>query len=160
MRAFSGERGIHGHLSTSLADSEKDNPTPTGHLSFTWLQSQGIRHHFPTIQLQAMVQERLGMETFFEVMKEAMIFTISSQTAWSNFWTMLSLSLSFFLSLLLYIASGLGKSGRIVAFCDWNARFCDQKTWRSRNFAPITRRPGASLRPDEHSSRPVSENKN
>ena len=23
---------------------------------------------------------------------------------------------------------GLEKSGRIVAFCDWNARFCDQKT--------------------------------
>ena len=37
---------------------------------------------------------------------------------------------------------------------------CDQKTWCSRNFAPKTRRPGASLRPDEHSSRPDSENKN
>ena len=56
--------------------------------------------------------------------------------------------------------AGLEKSGRIVAFCDWNARFCDQKTWCSRNFAPKTRRPGASLRPDEHSSRPDSENKN
>ena len=56
--------------------------------------------------------------------------------------------------------SGLEKSGRIVAFCDWNARFCNQKTWCSRNFAPKTRRPGASLRPDEHSSRPDSENKN
>ena len=55
---------------------------------------------------------------------------------------------------------GLEKSGRMVAFCDWNARFCDQKTWCSRNFAPKTRRPGASLRPDEHSSRPDSENKN
>ena len=55
--------------------------------------------------------------------------------------------------------AGLEKSGRIVAFCDWNARFCDQKTWRSRNFAPKTCRPGASLRPDEHSSRPDSENK-
>ena len=43
---------------------------------------------------------------------------------------------------------GLEKSGRIVAFCDWNARFCDQKTLCSRNFAPKTRRPGASLRPD------------
>ena len=56
--------------------------------------------------------------------------------------------------------TGLEKSGRIVAFCDWNARFCDQKTWCSRNFAPKTRRPGASLRPDEHSSRPDSENRN
>ena len=56
--------------------------------------------------------------------------------------------------------AGLEKSGRIVAFCDWNARFCDQKTWCSRNVAPKTRRPGASLRPDEHSSRPDSENKN
>ena len=55
--------------------------------------------------------------------------------------------------------SGLEKSGRIVALCDWNARFCDQKTLCSRNFAPKTRRPGASLRPDEHSSRPRSENK-
>ena len=55
--------------------------------------------------------------------------------------------------------TGLEKSGRIVAFCDWNARFCDQKTWCSRNFAPKTRRPGASLQPDEHSSRPDSENK-
>ena len=55
---------------------------------------------------------------------------------------------------------GLEKPGRIVAFCDWNARFCDQKTLCSRNFAPETRRPGASLRPDEHSSRPDSENKN
>ena len=60
--------------------------------------------------------------------------------------------------------SGLEKSGRIlvlhiVAFCDWDARYCDQKTWCSRNFAPKTRRPGASLRPDEHSSRPDSENK-
>ena len=60
----------------------------------------------------------------------------------------------------LRIAAGLEKSGRIVAFCDWNARFCDQKTWCSRNFAPKTRRPGASLRPDEHSSRPDSENRN
>ena len=57
-------------------------------------------------------------------------------------------------------ATGLEKSGRVVAFCDWNARFCDQKTLCSRNFAPKTRRPGASLRPDEHSSRPDSENKN
>ena len=57
------------------------------------------------------------------------------------------------------VDAGLEKSGRIVAFCDWNARFCDQKTWCSRNFAPKTRRPGASLRPDEHSSRPDSENK-
>ena len=56
--------------------------------------------------------------------------------------------------------SGLEKSGRIVAFCDWNAKFCDQKTWCSRNFAPKTGRPGASLRPDEHSSRPDSKNKN
>ena len=56
--------------------------------------------------------------------------------------------------------SGLEKSVRIVAFCDWKARFCDQKTWCSRNFAPKTRRPGASLWPDEHSSRPDSENKN
>ena len=55
---------------------------------------------------------------------------------------------------------GLEKSGRIVAFCDWNARFCDQKTWCSRNFAPKTRKPGASLGPDENSSRPDSENKN
>ena len=55
--------------------------------------------------------------------------------------------------------SGLEKSGRIVAFCDWNAKFCDQKTLCSRNVAPKTRRPGASLRPDEHSSRPDSENK-
>ena len=31
--------------------------------------------------------------------------------------------------------SGLEKSGRIVAFCDWKARFCDQKYWCSRNFA-------------------------
>ena len=52
--------------------------------------------------------------------------------------------------------AGLEKSGRIVAFCDWNARFCDQKTWCSRNFAPKTWRPGASLRPNEHSSRPDS----
>ena len=58
------------------------------------------------------------------------------------------------------VLTGLEKSGCIVAFCDWNARFCDQKTWCSRNFAPKTRRPGASLRPDEHSSRPDSENKN
>ena len=48
----------------------------------------------------------------------------------------------------------------VVAFCDCNARFCDQKTWCSRNFAPKTRRLGTSLRPDEHSSRPDSENKN
>ena len=54
-------------------------------------------------------------------------------------------------------STGLEKSGRIVAFCDWNTRFCDQKTWCSRNFAPKTRRPGASLRPDEHSSRPDSD---
>ena len=60
----------------------------------------------------------------------------------------------------LFGEAGLEKSGRIVAFCDWNARFCDQKTWCSRNFAPKTRRPGASLRPDEHSSRSDSENKN
>ena len=59
-----------------------------------------------------------------------------------------------------HVVAGLEKSGRIVAFCDLNARFCDQKTWCSRNFAPKTRRPGASLRPDEHSSRPDSENKN
>ena len=58
------------------------------------------------------------------------------------------------------LSAGLEKSGRIVAFCDWNARFCDQKTLCSRNFAPKTRRPGASLRPDEHFSRPDSENKN
>ena len=43
--------------------------------------------------------------------------------------------------------SGLKKSGRVVAFCDWKARFCDQKIWCSRNYAPKTRRPGASLRP-------------
>ena len=34
--------------------------------------------------------------------------------------------------------SGLEKSGRKVAFCDWNARLCEQKTWCSRNFAPKT----------------------
>ena len=34
--------------------------------------------------------------------------------------------------------SGLEKSGRKVAFCDWNARLCEQKTWYrcSRNFVP------------------------
>ena len=32
--------------------------------------------------------------------------------------------------------TGLEKSGRIVAFCDWNVTFCDQKTLCSRNFAP------------------------
>ena len=32
--------------------------------------------------------------------------------------------------------AGLEKSGRIVAFCDWKLRFCDQKVWCSRNFVP------------------------
>ena len=59
-----------------------------------------------------------------------------------------------------HLITGLEKSGRIVAFCDWNARFCDQETWCSRNFAPKNRKPGASLRPDEHSSRSDYENKN
>ena len=44
--------------------------------------------------------------------------------------------------------TGLDKSGRIVTFCDWKLRFCDQKIWCSHNFASKTRRPGASLRPD------------
>ena len=40
--------------------------------------------------------------------------------------------------------------------------FCGQKIWCNRSFAPKTWsiwRPRASLRPDEHSSRPGSENK-
>ena len=53
----------------------------------------------------------------------------------------------------------LEKSGRIVAFCDWKLKLCDQKICCSRDFAPKTPKRGASWRPDEHSSRPGSENK-
>ena len=46
-----------------------------------------------------------------------------------------------------------------VEFCDWKLRFWDEKFWCIRDSAPKTRRPGAPLRPDEHSSRPSSETK-
>ena len=68
-RSFSGERGIHGHLSSFLADSEKDNLSPNGSLFFNWLQQQGIRHRLTCAQLDAMVKGRLAMESFFQQMK-------------------------------------------------------------------------------------------
>ena len=68
-RSFSGERGIHGHLSSFLADSEKDNLSPNGSLFFNWLQQQGIRHRLTCAQLDAMVKGRLAMESFFHEMK-------------------------------------------------------------------------------------------
>ena len=71
MKAFSGERGIHGHLSTFLSDSARDGVEPTGAVFFTWLQNQGIRHRLTSGQLEGMVQGRLGMDAFFRGMNEA-----------------------------------------------------------------------------------------
>ena len=71
MRAFSGERGIHGHLTSFLQTCQADDQQPTGSHFFGWLQSQHIKHRFTIGQLDAMVAGRIGMDSYFNLMHEA-----------------------------------------------------------------------------------------
>ena len=71
MESFSGERGIHGHMSAYLDECHRDGQAPAGHAFFNWLQAQSIKHRFTCGQLENMVQGRQNMDAFFKDMREA-----------------------------------------------------------------------------------------
>ena len=67
-KAFSGERGIHGHLSSFLGVCGENDVQPDGGQFFAWLREQHIKHRFTTRQLQAMIEARKGLEEYFALM--------------------------------------------------------------------------------------------